>query len=141
MHYILGKTLKFNTLTNITTHLLSMIFKVKSYEKNKFIRKIENLLQTDNVRKKFIIEIIFLILSIKGRINFLQLERFGKHTERMYRLNFEERFDFMKFNKNIVLQKVEENMPSHLTPAISVNPESALQILDGFGLVVPEHQS
>jgi len=41
-------------------------------------------------------------LSIKGRINFLQLERYGKCTEQRYRQQFEQSFDFLSFNKEMV---------------------------------------
>ncbi len=43
-------------------------------------------------------------LSIKGRINFLQLERFGEYSESTYRNQFEEKFDFFEFNKHLVSQ-------------------------------------
>lgn len=43
-----------------------------------------------------------LFLSIKGRINFLQLERYGKYTEQRYRQQFEKTFDFISFNKELV---------------------------------------
>lgn len=63
-----------------------------------------------NVQQKFILEILYLFLGIKGRINFLQLGRFGKHSEQYYRNNFEQEFDFLKFNKNLIL----ENASNHL---------------------------
>ena len=52
----------------------------------------------------FIIEIIGLFLSIKGRINFLQLQRFGKHNEQHYRAQFSMDFNFLEFNINMVKQ-------------------------------------
>lgn len=42
-----------------------------------------------------------LFLSIKGRINFYQLERYGQFTEQRYRQQFEKPFDFMKMNKEL----------------------------------------
>ena len=41
----------------------------------------------------FILEVIGLFLSVKGRINFLQLGRFGLHQEQRYRGQFEKSFD------------------------------------------------
>jgi len=64
-------------------------------------------------RYDFMIEVFGLILSIKGRINFLQLERFGNHGEQHYRNQFESRFDFISFNKTLI----EEHASSHLTIA------------------------
>lgn len=55
-------------------------------------------------RKKFIKNVFISFLSIKGRINFLQLERFGEYSECTYRSQFQERFDFFEFNKNLVNQ-------------------------------------
>jgi hypothetical protein len=40
-------------------------------------------------RKDFMIEVFMLFLSIKGRINFSQLERYGQFTEQRYRQQFE----------------------------------------------------
>jgi hypothetical protein len=52
-------------------------------------------------RYDFMLEVFGLFLSIKGRINFLQLARFGPHTERRYRGQFEKKFDFLTFNPAI----------------------------------------
>jgi hypothetical protein len=54
-------------------------------------------------RKDFIIETFILFLSIRGRINFLQLARYGKHEEQRYRQQFEKPFDFLTFNKELTL--------------------------------------
>ena len=48
------------------------------------------------------IEIIFLFMEIPGRINFLQLGRFGRKSEQCYRQTFErEDMDWMEFNLHI----------------------------------------
>lgn len=54
-------------------------------------------------RKDFINEALILFLCIKGRINFLQLARYGKHKEQRYRQQFEKPFDFLTFNKELTL--------------------------------------
>lgn len=64
-------------------------------------------------RYDFILEVFGLILSIKGRINFLQFERFGNYGEQHYRNQFENRFDFMSFNKELI----HEHASKHLTIA------------------------
>jgi hypothetical protein len=56
-------------------------------------------------RKEFITETLILFLCIKGRINFLQLGRFGKHKEQRYRQQFEKPFDFLTFNKELTLSQ------------------------------------
>jgi hypothetical protein len=70
-------------------------------------------------RKKFIKNVFVSFLSIKGRINFLQLERFGEYSECTYRSQFQEKFDFFEFNKNLVNQFTEKVIigfdPSYLS--------------------------
>lgn len=56
-------------------------------------------------RKEFVTETLILFLCIKGRINFLQLGRFGKHKEQRYRQQFEKSFDFLTFNKELTLSQ------------------------------------
>lgn len=53
-------------------------------------------------RKQFIIEVFTLFLTIRGRINFLQLERFGASCEQRYRQQFEKSFPFLDFNTKII---------------------------------------
>jgi len=56
-------------------------------------------------RRRFIIDIFCLFISIPNRVNFLQLGRFGEYCEQHYRNQFENRFDFMAFNKTLILNK------------------------------------
>ena len=70
------------------------------------IKKTLNKMQ--NVSKwqyNFLLEVFGLYLSIKGRINFLQFARFGCRTEQSYRNQFEQKFDFLEFNKQLVLEE------------------------------------
>jgi hypothetical protein len=39
-------------------------------------------------------QLFSLFLSIKGKMNFLQFERYGKFDEQTYRNHFEKKFDF-----------------------------------------------
>lgn len=50
-------------------------------------------------RNKFMVHVLGLYLSIKGRINFLQMARYGTYRESSYRNNFAKDFDFEAFNK------------------------------------------
>lgn len=53
-------------------------------------------------RKRFIVEVILLFLTIRGRINFLQLGRYGRYHECTYRAGFEREFDFLTFNTLLI---------------------------------------
>jgi Transposase DDE domain len=53
--------------------------------------------------RDFFMEIMFLFLGIKGRLNFSQFGRYGNFSEQRYRQQFEKPFDFLSFNKNIVI--------------------------------------
>lgn len=53
-------------------------------------------------RKDFIIEIMFLFISISGRKNFSQFGRYGDFKEQRYRIQFEKQFNFLEFNKEII---------------------------------------
>ena len=64
---------------------------------------LEKLPNINKRRKDFLLEVFVLILSIKGRINFLQLSRYGNFKEQRYRQQFEKQFDFLEFNKQLVL--------------------------------------
>lgn len=53
-------------------------------------------------RKDFMVCVLWHMLSIKGRINFLQLGRFSSLGEQTHRNQFEKRFDFFAFNKQLI---------------------------------------
>jgi hypothetical protein len=74
----------------------------KTY-KNLIISMLDKLPNINQWRKDFLIETFILFLSIRGRINFLQLSRYGKHKEQRYRQQFEKPFDFLAFNKELTL--------------------------------------
>ena len=54
------------------------------------------------IQSKFIVHIIVLYLSLRGRYNFLNLGRYGHYSEQSYRLNFGKRFSFKKFNTGLI---------------------------------------
>ena len=56
-------------------------------------------------RKQFIANVLVLFLSIKGRINFLQLSRFSENCEQYFRINFENKFNFQDFNLKLILDQ------------------------------------
>jgi hypothetical protein len=53
-------------------------------------------------RKDFIIDVLWLFLSIKSPVNFLQLGRYGKYGEQRYRQQFEDHFDAFNFNAALI---------------------------------------
>ena len=60
--------------------------------------------KTDFRSQKTFALLVTLFLSIKGRINFLQLQRFSFRCESSFRYFFEQKFDFLTFNK-VLIQK------------------------------------
>jgi len=64
----------------------------------------------------FILEIFGLFLSIKVRLNFIQLSRYSTHNELRYRNQFYKTFDFLRFNKELVAQHASK----HLTIAFDL---------------------
>ncbi len=52
----------------------------------------------------FMLEVFGLFLSIKGRLNFMQLSRYGDHGEQHYRNQFSKSFDFLNFNKELITE-------------------------------------
>ena len=63
----------------------------------------------NKARKDFIISVLWHILSIKGRINFLQLGRFSSYCEQTHRIHFEKEFDFFAFNKHLTEEIVSKD--------------------------------
>ena len=76
----------------------------KSY-KSLIISMLDKLSNINQWRRDFLIETFILFLSIRGRINFLQLARYGKYKEQRYRQQFEKLFDFLAFNKELTLSR------------------------------------
>jgi hypothetical protein len=68
--------------------------------------KIDIFSSLNKARKDFIFTVLWHILSIKGRINFLQLGRFSPYSEQTFRNQFEKEFDFFSFNGHLIKQSV-----------------------------------
>ncbi len=64
----------------------------------------------------FILEVYFLFLSIKGKLNFLQLSKYRKYTKQRFRNQFEKSFDHLSFNKELVMR----NGSGHYTIAFDL---------------------
>ena len=81
---------------------MDMIFKANFSTKHLISKYLCRINKINKARKDFFISTLVLFLSIKGKINFLQLARHSNHGEQMYRIQFEKQFDFMNFNKEII---------------------------------------
>ena len=68
----------------------------------------KNLKTLKGCRKNFIFNVFLYFLSVKGKINFLQLERFSNKCEQYFRINFENMFNFQEFNLSLIKDKVSE---------------------------------
>lgn len=62
------------------------------------------------------LHVFSLFLSIKGRLNFLQFERYGKSGEQSFRNNFENKFSFMDFNKILIKKHCSSNLAIAFDP-------------------------
>ena len=71
--------------------------------KSLIIRTLNKISVFNKCRKDFFCEVVILLLSIKGRVNFLQLGRFGNFKEQRYRQQFEKPFPWLDFNKELAL--------------------------------------
>jgi len=67
---------------------------------NSVLIKCVNFKSLKDCRKDFIINTLICFLSIKGKINFLQMARFSNKCEQYFRINFENKFNFQDFNLN-----------------------------------------
>jgi hypothetical protein len=105
--------------------------------------------KTSKPRKYFIACTLWLFACIRGKINFLQLERFSKFGEQYFRIGFQKKFNFLDFNAALVGELVEpysrSTFPKNwLSPWIRVifpKPENSLPEQVVFGQDAPEKQS
>ena len=56
----------------------------------------------DKWQEKFIIHLFWLLISMRGRVNFEQLGRYSKYNESTFRNNFDKSFDFLSFNQKLI---------------------------------------
>jgi hypothetical protein len=61
------------------------------------------------VRKKFLTHIFVLFMSVLGRVNFLNMARYGSYCEKTYRTHFEADGDFFTFNRLLIDQTSTEH--------------------------------
>ena len=68
-------------------------------------------------REKFMLEVLFLYLIIPGRINFLQLGRYGHFGEQRYRQQFGRRFDWLSFNASLAASRTGNRVAIDFDPS------------------------
>ena len=66
---------------------------------------------------RFVLEVFGLFLSVKGRLNFLGLARYGEYGEQHYRSRFANTFDFLTFNTELVNQHGSDHMVIAFDPS------------------------
>ncbi len=92
----------FEAILSFNSLIYSVLSKVSDFNKS---------------RKDFIIEIMFLFISISGRKNFSQFGRYGDFGEQRYRIQFEKQFNFLEFNKEIVEFYCDEELVIAFDPS------------------------
>lgn len=92
-------------LTGFTKIFVNMRTRDNKPYKTLIINTLNKISKFSKCRKDFFIEVIILLLSIKGRVNFLQLGRFGNFKEQRYRQQFEKPFPWLDFNKELTLSQ------------------------------------
>ena len=68
-------------------------------------------------REKFMLEVLLLYMLIPGRINFLQLGRYGSFGEQRYRQQFECKFDWLSFNCSLFHSSMGNRLAIALDPS------------------------
>ena len=101
------------------------------------------------------VHLVVLFISIKGRINFLQLARFSDRCESRFRYFFERGFDFLTFNKSLIQMNIKGKAapafdPSYIYSFFSIffkcireclavpRPERRLRVQVTFDLALQE---
>lgn len=74
---------------------------------SKVLNKLEGLKKP---RKYFIIHIMSLYLSIRGRYTFQGMSRYGDMCEKSYRLQFEQSFDYLSFNIELCRSQLSNDL-------------------------------
>ena len=95
----------------------NMIIKGQNHYKYHIKNLLGKMIGLNKKRKKFIVEIFCLFLSIKGKLNFLQFARFSEYGEQRFRQQFEKSFDFLQFNKEMVLEHSSNNSIIAIDPS------------------------
>ena len=91
-------------------------------ELDQYLEIINNLLsqsaaKINKWREKFMLEVLLLYLIIPGRINFLQLGRYGRFCEQRYRQQFGRKFDWLCFNATLAESQISSRVAIAFDPS------------------------
>ena len=113
------KTLEISILKDYSRNFSSMIPKVGKVVKCLILSILDNSIfdKLNKPRKDFIVSVLWHILSIKGKINFLQFGRYSSYSEQTYRNQFEKKFDFFSFNEQLINQVARNERIVALDPS------------------------
>ena len=78
---------------------------------------IKSAVKINKWREKFMVEVLLLYLIIPGRINFLQLGRYGRFGEQRYRQQFGRRFDWLSFNASLAESQIGNRVAIAFDPS------------------------
>ncbi|MCK5906783.1 MAG: transposase [Flavobacteriales bacterium] len=94
-----------------------MIFKAKLNLNTLINKTLSSVELLTKPRKAFFIEIMFLFMSIKGKMNFYQFGRYGNYAEQRYRQQFEKQFNFINFNIELTRKYGSNNFAIGFDPS------------------------
>ena len=76
-------------------------------------------------QKKLMAHRLWLFLSVRGRINFEQLGRYGHYNECTFQENFSKGFDFLSFNQEARLAFLRQRAGHSLRPELHTQERQA----------------
>ncbi|MDQ3686702.1 MAG: transposase, partial [Acidobacteriota bacterium] len=85
-------------------------------------------------QRKFLSTLFVTILTVRGRVNFLNLSRYSAYTERTFRRQYQAAFDFPEFNRLAIARVTDAETDLLLAQDASFIPKSGTQSygLDSF---------
>jgi len=83
-------------------------------------------------RRRFMEHVFLLILTLRGRHNFLGLSRYGNYNERSYRTNYEQDFDFLTYNILLSQHHLSKKAVLALDPSYLPKSGKCTPHLDSF---------
>ena len=85
-----------NSYPNVRTLIINVLEKSTVYQALKVCRQ------------EFINNVFICFMSIKGKINFLQMARFTDKCEQYFRINFKNKLNFQQFNLSMLKERLTE---------------------------------
>lgn len=86
-----------------------MNLKGKSISKYHIKNILDKMSKINKWQYDFVTEVLILFMSIKGRVNFLQLGRYSDFGEQHFRNQFEKEFNFLNFNIDLSLEHASDD--------------------------------